>query len=378
MVAKKVLIVCGEASGDLHAASLAKALLRQEPGCSITAVGGPLLAQAGARVIYDIKGLAVIGLFDALKKLPRFFALRRLLLDTIDSSKPDALVLVDFSGFNLRLARALKKRIPVIYYVSPQVWASRPGRVRTIRDYVSKMIVLFAFERDFYARYGIAADFVGHPLLDTFAPCKDKASLREALGLERSQKTIALLPGSRRQEIINILAVMLAACRIIRKTLPDSQFIIAKSAHVDKSVYQDIMERSGMRALISEAGAFECLSAADFSLVCSGTATLEAAAAGNPFAVLYRMGLLNYLLYRPQVRLPYIGMVNIVAGKKIVEEFVQFGCSAARVAACALATLNDPAKDLRIRKDLSTVVSVLGTPGASERAAGIILEFINR
>lgn len=375
---KRILIICGEPSGDLHAANLAKKILDINPEIKVSGVGGALLRSTGADIIYDIKGLAAIGLFDVLKKLPRFFSLKKFILQKIKAEPPDLIILVDFSGFNLRLAKAVNKSVPIIYYVSPQVWASRAGRVKTIKNYINKMLVLFKFEEEFYKRYGIDADFVGHPLLDIVEPAIEKKKLMDELGFSETKRTIALLPGSRRQEIKNILPVMLEAAGFIDKELP-AQFVVAKSCYVDWDIYDRIIRRSNAGALgikIVESKTYDSLNIADFALVASGTATLETAIMQVPFCIVYRTSLLNYLLYLPQVRIPYIGMVNIIAGRKIVPEFIQFNATAKKIAAQALKTLANPAEMERIKNELAKVKSLLGEKGASSRAAKIILDFL--
>lgn len=376
MAEKHILIICGEPSGDLNAANLARAILEINPAIKISAVGGDLLRQAKAKILWDIKDLSVIGLFDVLKKLPKFFALKKFILDKINLNKPDAIILVDFSGFNLRLAKEINKSIPVIYYVSPQVWASRPGRVKTIKEYIHKMIVLFKFEKEFYKNQGLDVDWVGHPLLDIVKPSADKKQFLSTLGFKENVTTIALLPGSRRQEIRNILPVMLKCAEIIGRKIPDAQFIIAKTPQTDINIYKQLIGKNGINLKIVEGKTYDCLNAADFSLVASGTATLEAAIIENPFAVIYKMNLLNYLLYRPQVKVPFIGMVNIVAGKRVVPEFIQFNANPKRIANETLRILNNPSEVWRIKNDLLQVKSSLGEKGASLRAAKIITDYI--
>jgi lipid-A-disaccharide synthase len=376
MAEKKILIICGEASGELHAAGLTLALKKINPGLKVFGVGSELLRQAGAEIIYDIKGLSVIGLFDALKKLPKFFELKKLLLDKIKQEKFDAVIFVDFSGFNLRLAKDINNAIPTIYYVSPQVWASRPGRVQTIKKYIKKMIVLFKFEEEFYKKFGVDADFVGHPLLDIVKPTMQKTELLNNLKFAENKTTIALLPGSRKQEIKNILPVMLQTAKLINKRI-DAQFVIAKSPSVDWEVYNQIIKHFKIEVKLVEGKTYDCLNIADFALVCSGTATLETAIMQKPFCVIYKMNLSNYLLYRPQVKVPYIGMVNIVAGKKIIPEFLQFGAVPKKIAQEALRILRDPKVIQQITSDLNLVKSSLGEAGAASRAAKIILEFIS-
>lgn len=382
MAQKHILIVCAEASGDLNASILAQAIKQLEPQTKISGVGGTFLKGAGADIYCDIKDLSVIGLFDALKKLPKFFALKKLLLEKIKTEKPDAVILIDFSGFNLRLAKeinpstTINKTVPVIYYISPQVWASRPGRVETIKEYISKMIVIFKFEEEFYKKFGIKADFVGHPLLDIVAPSMKRKEFLDSLGLSGSETTIALLPGSRRQEIEHILPVMLKSSELIAKQI-SSQFVIAKPPGLNRDMYERIIGDCGLKLRIAEAKTYDCLGASDFALVASGTATLETAIMQIPFCVVYKMGMLNYLLYRPQVKLPYIGMVNIVAGKRIIPEFIQFQATPGRIADEAIRILRSPSEINRIKNDLAQVKSSLGDKGAGLRAARIILDFLN-
>jgi len=373
---KHILIIAGEASGDLNAANLISAIKEIEPAIKFSGVGGTLMRQAGLKIYCDIKGLSVIGLFDALLKLPKFFALQWLILKKTQEEKPDAIILVDFSGFNLRLAKKIHKALPVIYYTSPQIWASRRGRIKTIKKYVDRMLVFFKFEEEFYRRQGINAEFIGHPLLDTVHPSLEKEEFLNSLGLSEAKKTIALLPGSRAQEIKNILPVMLEAGFFIRKEMPDTQFLLAKSPQVELEVYRCIIGKYALDLKIVEAQTYDCLQAADFALVASGTATLETAILEKPFVVIYKMSLLNYLLYRPQVRVPYIGMVNIVAARRIVPEFIQFRAKPARIAQEVLRIMQQPQELTLMQNNLARVKASLGSPGASSRAARLIVDFL--
>ncbi|MBI4707988.1 MAG: lipid-A-disaccharide synthase [Candidatus Omnitrophica bacterium] len=378
MAEKHLFIICGEASGDLNAANLVKAIKQIAPQTRFSCVGGDFLRKEDAEIIYDIKGLSVMGFFDVLKKLPAFFGLKKIVLDKITAQKPDAIILVDFSGFNLRLAKAINGIIPVIYYVSPQVWASRAGRVQTIKKFISKMVVLFKFEGDFYKKFGVNVDFAGHPLLDIVKPSQEKNEFLKQNGLAQGKLTIALLPGSRKQEIRKILPVMLKSALLIMKTFPEAQFVIAKSTQVDWEIYNNLIKNLNLNLKIIEGKTYDCLNAADFALVCSGTATLETAIMQKPFVIIYKMSLLNYLLYRPQVKLPYIGMVNIVAGKKIIPEFIQFKAKPKEIAAETVRILNNSAQLIEMKNALCQIKSSLGEPGASSRAAKIITDFINK
>ncbi|MDD3345495.1 MAG: lipid-A-disaccharide synthase [Candidatus Omnitrophica bacterium] len=375
---KKIFIICGEPSGDLLAGNLAGEMLKLDPGIKFTGIGGKNLRDAGAEIIYDIGGLSVMGLLDVLKKLPRFLKLKRLVLERIKAEKPDAIIFVDFSGFNLRLAKALNKSIPAFYYVSPQVWASREKRIKRIKEFIDEMVVLFKFEEEFYRKRGIRAHFAGHPLADLSPRPLQRKQIMESLRLDPSKKVIALLPGSRKQEIKAVLPLMLKAGEIIEKNIPGMQFIIAKSAGVEKEVYEDACSRSSLLPRIAEGKTHECLESADFCLVCSGTATLEAAILQKPFLIVYKMGMLNYFFYRPQIKIPYIGIVNIVCGRKIVPEYIQFNACPEKIARNALALLNNPSLTMQMLEELRRLKEVLGPPGAAERAARIFLGFLNK
>jgi len=375
---KKIFIVCGEPSGDLLAGNLIQKIKKIDPAIQISGVGGTYLKKSGVEIFCDIKELSVMGFFDVLKKLPKFLQLKQLILKKIASQRPDAIIFVDFSGFNLRLAKAINRRIPTIYYVSPQVWASRENRINSIRNFISKMIVLFKFEEDFYKKRGVQAHWVGHPLLNLVQPTMEKQELLKNLGLNPAQKVIALLPGSRKQEIRKLLPIMLKAGQLINNKIPGMQFIIAKAPNLDARLYQDECDKYSLNLKIVDGKTYDCLNSADFCLVCSGTATLETAIMQKPFMIIYKMNLLNYLLYRPQVKIPYIGMVNIVAGKKIVPEFIQFNAQPEMISRAALELLQNPAQEKEMLDSLASVKNSLGSPGAAERAARLILDFLQK
>lgn len=376
---KHIFIICGEASGDLNASRLARSMLNINPSLKISGVGGRLLRQEGVRIYCDIKDLAVIGVFDALKKLPKFLSLRKLILKKIKEERPDAIILVDFSGFNLRLAKSINKTIPVIYYISPQVWASRPGRVKTIKKYVDKMVVLFRFEKEFYKSHGIDAVFAGHPLLDIASPTKKKEEFIKEFKIYdpyESHPIIALLPGSRPQEVKLILPLMLEAGLIIKQTIDGAQFLVVKSTQVDWDIYHSVTHKFRKDLKVVEGKTYDCLNVADFAMVCSGTATLETAIMQKPFVVIYKMNPLNYLFYLPQVKIPYISLVNILAKKKIVPEMIQFQATPRRIAKETLKILTNPARMAELRNELEKIKLMLGENGASGRAASCVLDFL--
>lgn len=375
MAEKQILIICGEPSGELHACGLVKELKKLNPGIRISGIGTELLRNAGAEVFYDIKGLSVMGLFDVLRKIPKFLALKKIILAKIKAESPDAVIFVDFSGFNLRLAKTINNSIPTIYYISPQVWASRQGRIRTIKKYIKKIIVLFKFEREFYKKHGIEVDWVGHPLLDIVKPTIAKKELLNNLRLAENKTTIALFPGSRKQEVKKILPVMLKSSSLIANAL-NAQFVTAKSPQVGWDIYNELIKKSKVDVKIVEGKPYDCMNIADFCLVCSGTATLETAIMQKPFCLIYKTGYLNYLLYRPQIKLPYIGLANIVAGRKVIPEFIQFKASSKRIADFTIKTLQEPVKLQLIKDGLAKIKPLLGESNAANSAARIILKFL--
>ena len=380
---KKIVLVCGEPSGDLQAGLLVSKLKELDKTLRVFAVGGENLRLAGAEIFQDIKGLSVLGLFDVLKKIGVFKKLMAAVLEKIDQVKPDAVILVDFSGFNLRLAKAVNRRAKTIYYISPQVWASRQGRVETIRKFIDKLIVIFKFEQDFYRKLGIEAEFVGHPLLDIVKPSAGKEAILKEFGLKEGQPVFALLPGSRSAEVKRILPVMLKSARLIQEKIPNAQFIISKPSGADNSIYESSLRgakrRSNLNSEIKiiESRQYDCLNAADFVLVCSGTATLETAITRKPNVIIYKMGLLNYLLYRPMVKVPFIGMENIVAGKMLAPEFIQFRALPRLIADKVLEIFNGKKKLEELKKDFANLKEKLGPPGAPSRAARSIISFCN-
>ncbi len=375
MEQKKILIICGEASGEIHAAGLIEELRKLSPDIKVSGTGSELLRSKGAEVFYDIKDLAVMGFFDVFKKLPKFFALKKLILSKIKAENPNAVIFVDFSGFNLRLAKEINNTTTTIYYVSPQIWASRPGRIKTLKKYIRRIIVLFKFEREFYKERKVEVDWAGHPLLDTVKPTLQKKELLNNLKLVEGKTTIALFPGSRKQEVKRILPIMLKSSKIIGKNL-ESQFIVAKSSQVDWHIYNTIINNSKLDVKIVEGKPYDCMNIAHFCLVCSGTATLEAAIMEKPLAIVYKTGFLNYLLYRPLIKIPFIGIINIIPNKIIAPEFIQFNARPKKIAKFVTGILRNPEELKTMRDNLARVKSSLGEPKAASRAARSILNIL--
>lgn len=371
---KRIIIVAGESSGDFHSASLIQALKKINPDIEICGIGGERMRAAGCQLIFDISELSIIGFTGVLVNLSKIRRVFKLLLAKIDGQKPDAVILVDYPGFNLKVARAVKKRnIPVIYYISPQIWAWWKGRIKAIKHYVDKMIVVFKFEQKLYQDYGIDAAFVGHPLLDIARPSTTKQAFLNNAGLPAENITIGLIPGSRKMEIERILPILINSARIIKEKLHQAQFMVLQAPGQPEQLYNTEIKNSGLPLVICQNQTYDFLNACDFVLVASGTATLETAIMRKPMIVVYKVSFLNWLIARSLIKLPFIGLVNVVGEKLIVPEFIQFRAQPELIAQRALRMLGNQERLTEVKQQLSMVRQSLGLPGASQRAAEVIL-----
>jgi lipid-A-disaccharide synthase len=375
----RLLLSCGEASGDLYAGALTRELLALDPTLGIAGLGGPQFAAAGGRLVDDYRDLAVTGLTEWIPKLPRLLAARRRLVAAARAERPDALILIDFSGFNFRLAPSIKRLgVPVVYYISPQIWASRAGRLATIRAIADRVLVIFPFEASIYEQGGVPVEFVGHPLVDLAKPSATRERFLAGRGLAPSAPTVAMLPGSRPNEVSRILPDLAAAAGLIRRDIPGAQFVVARAPHLDNDLFDAVRgDGAGASFTLVEGDTDTVLASADVALTASGTATVQAALHDTPMVVVYRMSPLSYQLARRVVRLDTIGMVNLIAGGKIVPELVQDAFTPEAVAREAISMLTDSDRAARIRAGLATVRLRLGGPGASRRAAEAILRVVN-
>ena len=374
---KKILIVAGEPSGDLHAGRLVNNLKNLDPDLRFFGMGGSLLKNAGADISFDISKLALVGLVEVWKNIFTVGKVYKGLLKRIDAEKPDMAILVDYPGFNLRLAKELKKRsIPVIYYISPQVWVWGRNRVNIIRACVKKILVFFKFEEELYRACGIDAGFVGHPSVDTVRADRPKDETLKAYGLSSLKRTIALLPGSRAIEVKRLLPIMVDAAGIINSKTSDTQFIIAKYPDLPASLYEDALKNSGLGIKIGSGDTYNILAASDFAIVASGTATLETAIIGTPLIIVYTANLLTYIVYKFVATIKFVGIVNIIAGREIAPEFLQYEATPVKIAEKAVSILSDAKTMEKMREELRGVKNSLGEPGASMRAAKIISQVI--
>lgn len=400
---KTILMLAGEPSGDLHASNLALELKRCGKDLRIIGTGGEKMRSAGVEILFDLKTLAVTGLIGVIKNYAKLKKIQTSLLAKIKKEKIDLIILVDYPDFNLRFAKkAQGSGVPIIYYISPQVWAWRRGRVNLIKKYIKKIFVIFKFEEELYKKEGIDAEFIGHPLLDIVRPSLSREAfflgLRPApCTLHPASYTVALLPGSRKRLVKKHLPIMLKAANIISKKLPDARFLISKSPSLNKTIYDQALKKhvgarnsnpviarspdsigTTKQSLFSivENGAYDLINASDAVLVISGTATLETAILGKPMVIIYKLPALEYILAKPLLRVKNIGLVNILAGKEIVPELIQLKARPARIAGEMVQLLTDEKKREGIINALAHVKNTLYPDGAAKRAAQSIVKLL--
>jgi lipid-A-disaccharide synthase len=323
-------------------------------------------------VLADYRDLAVTGLTEAIPKIPHFLATRHAIVSAARAERPDVLVVIDAPDLNFRLAPAIRRLgIPVVYYIGPQIWAWRRGRLKTLREFVDLMLVIFPFEAAIYQEGGVPVEFVGHPLVDLARPALDRHAFLSAHGLNPSAPTVAILPGSRPNEVRRILPDLAAAANRIRQQVPGVQFVVARAPRLESGLFDAV--RAGAPMVVIEGDTDTVLAAADVALTASGTATVQTALHDVPMVIVYRTSRLTYHLARRLVRVDAIGMVNLVAGEPLVPELIQDAFTPDAVASEAVSMLTDRARSARIRDGLARVRTRLGGPGASRRAAEAIL-----
>jgi lipid-A-disaccharide synthase len=371
------MISCGEPSGDLYAGALVHALRAIAPVVSVTGFGGGQLQAAGATLLGDYRGFSVTGLVEALAVLPRSWRMLKQLGAAARETRPDVFVAIDFPDFNFRLLPVMKRLgIPIAYYVGPQLWAWRPGRLETIRKYVDRMLVIFPFEVEIYERAGVPVEFVGHPLIELAAATRDRGTFLETLSLDPARPVIALLPGSRPNELSLIFPGLVDAALIVSRRIPDAQFVVARAPSLDDALFEPLtrLRASGVRVEQVSGATDDVLAAADVVVTASGTATVQTAIHGRPMVIVYRVAPLTYAIGRSMVKVESYGMVNLVAGRRIVPELIQDAFTPENVAREAVSLLTDAARAETMRHDLADARARLGGRGASQRAAAAILQ----
>jgi lipid-A-disaccharide synthase len=372
----RIMISCGEASGDLYAGALTAELQAREPDAEIFGFGGQRLKAAGGRLIGDFGGFSVTGLTEAVRVVPRSFAMLRRLVDAARELRPHVFVAIDFPDFNFKLMAALRRLgIPIVYYVSPQLWAWRPGRMETMKTHVDRVLVIFPFEEALYRNAGIEAQFVGHPLVDLARAGQPRPAFLHERGLVPDAPTVALLPGSRRNELERIVPVMADALPLIRARVPGVQFVVACAPGLSDHLFAPLVdEDSEADVVLVKDRSDDVLAACDVVITASGTATIQCTLHEKPMVVVYRLSPLTYRLGKPFVHVDTYAMPNLVAGHRIVPELIQNDFTAERTASETVAFLTDRELYERTRQALTHVREQLGEPGASSRAAAAVLE----
>lgn len=376
----QVMIVAGEASGDLHGAHLVEAMLKRRSDISFCGIGGIELASRGMEILFNAASIAVVGLFEVLGHIRDIRLAMRTMEEEMERRRPALLILIDFPDFNLILAgKARKLGIPVYYYISPQVWAWRSGRVKKIADRVERMAVILPFEKDFYQKKGMAVDFVGHPLLDSVSAPISKDEFRTRLKLRPDTKLVGLLPGSRKREVETLLPVFFeAAKRLARQTTTKTAFLLVAAPGMDNSLLSTCnSEGMGIDCHIIREDRYSAMQACDVVMAASGTVTLELAILQTPMVVAYRVSPFSYLVGRRLIKVEYVTLVNLVAGKKIVPELLQENAEADSLCREVRMLLENETANQEMREELGRVKTMLGSPGASDRAAVIALEIID-
>ena len=369
----RILISAGEASGDVHAAAVTRALKQIDPNCEVFGMGGDCLREAGGEVLFDIKEHGVMGFIEVVKKLPALFKLRSDFGKVMDERKPDCFVSVDYPGFNMKLAKLAKEKgIPVVSYIPPSAWAWNKGRAPKVAKLVTKIASIFPFEYDVYKEAGADVEFVGHPLIDIVKTSMPRAEAEAFAGKAEGRRLILLLPGSRLMEIQKMLPTLLAAAKIIKQQQPDIDFAMPRASTIPKEMLEGMINASGLEVKILEGHIYDVMSVADLALATSGTVTLEAALCGLGCVIVYKTSPISAFIARRVINIPDIGLPNIVAARHILPELLQEDFTPEKTAAEALHLL-EPERNAEMKRDLAYVKERLGAPGAVNRVAELIL-----
>lgn len=374
----RVMLVAGEASGDMHGARVVRCLLERDASLELFGIGGENLRREGLRVVYDLDKVTGMGLSELVGNLKNLWAAYRLSRRLLVELEPSLLILIDFPEFNLRLAKFAKQLgIPVLYYISPQVWAWRQQRIRQIAARVDAMAVVFPFEVALYESSGVAVNFVGHPLLDIVHPTQDRKTTLGKLGLASARFTVAIMPGSRRREVAFLLQTMLGAAEMLENQM-DVQFILIRASTIDRAQIDETLSGTSVRVRIVDGDPYNVLEASDLVWVASGTATLETGLLKKPMVIVYRLKPLSYWLGRLLIRVDHIGMVNILAGERVVPELIQRDVTAEKIVRESKRIIQNRDVYENMVRALERVKARLGSPGAPARVADMALGLMSR
>lgn len=371
------MIIAGEASGDLHGSGLIRELYKLRPDLYFFGIGGDRMRQAGTELLYHIHEMSTLGFWDVIKRFAFFRTVYRRLVETIETERPDLLILIDYPGLNLRLAKEAKARgIKVFYYIAPQVWAWGSARIKKMASLVDKLAVILPFEEPLFRNAGLDAQFVGHPLLEIVGSNVDRSAFFEQHRLDQNKKLIGLLPGSRVLEVKRLLPEMVNSFAEFSQEYPSVQAVVSKADTVPLNIYRKILQNHVPVKLL-ENSTYEIMKNSDLLLVASGTATLESALFHTPMIIVYKVDPLTYLIGKQLIKIDSIGLVNVIAGRQIVSEFIQRQCHHRYMLPEMKRLLFDRNYRDQMVQNLALLRKKLGSPGASARAAQIAIEIIN-
>ncbi len=371
---RRVMIVCGEASGDIYGADLVEKTVLLAPDLHFFGIGGVRMREKGVETLVDSADMAVMGLVEVFKHFSVISAAFLTLKKILQENPPELLILIDYPGFNIRLAKVAKKAgVKVLYYISPKVWAWKAGRIRTIAARVSQMAVIFPFEVPLYQKAGVPVSFVGHPMLDLIRVDSTRDEAAASFGLDPSRKIVGLFPGSRRSEIERILPTIVASAVLLKERFPGLQFVLPLASTLQESEVVPYFASSGISLVITRERIHNLIRGCDTIISVSGTVTLEIALVGTPMVIIYKLAPLTYSLAKRVVKIEHIGLCNIVAGKTLVKEMIQDEANPENVAEEMGAVLSDPVYEEEIRNRLAGVRSLLGGGGAAQNVARLIV-----
>jgi lipid-A-disaccharide synthase len=375
-----ILIVAGEASGDLHGAALVREIKKSDPTITVQGIGGRKMVEAGVDIIVSSSEIAVVGLTEVFSKLRNIYKAHRDMRNLLKHTRPDLLILIDFPDFNISLARTAKRfNVPVLYYVSPQLWAWRSGRAKKLAARVDKMVVILPFEKEFYRKTGVDIDveYVGHPLMDAIPTGIDRGTMSRELGLDDRGPVLGLLPGSRTAEINNLLPAMIGAAESLSKSNNNLQFILPVASTIPEELIDSFVNNTSLKIIVSRKDIYSILGVCDLVLVASGTATLETALMGVPMVVAYRVSPLSFSIGKLVVKTPYVSLVNLIAGREIVPELLQDDVTPQLLAERASSILEDDIYRKEMIVNLNKVRESIGGRGASEKTAKIAVSLMD-
>jgi len=375
----KIMISVGEASGDLHGASIATELKKIKPNIKMFGMGGKAMQKAGVELSHDFADLDVMGFVEVIKNLPRFFRLRDELVEVMKKEKPDLLLIIDYPDFNMRLAKYAKKlNIPVISYIPPSAWAWRKGRAKSVAKLVDKIASIFPFEAEVYRAAGAEVTFVGHPLLDIVKPSMTKEAAYQFFAAEAGEPIILLMPGSRKQEITSLLPIMLESAEKILQENPHCQFFLPVASTISREMLQSILKNHKVKVHLTSENIYDLMNIADTAIAASGTVTLEAAILGLPVVVVYKMSAITYFIGRLLVKIPNISLPNIVMEERMIPELLQDEVKAENIAKEAMRLLKTHPHAKEVHKKLLLMKEKLGSQGAVKRVAEEVLLMANK